>query len=108
MLDAIRIAAKSNDRRYTVVVQIDDSNHGKYYVDLCSLLYLTHSLSSNDGNKEAIVQHGGVPAITAILRPGYQAAIGVLQKLASLESNRDIILNHVTAIDKDAVQGTYN
>ena len=75
------------------------------------LLYLTHYLSSNDGNKEDIVQHGGVPVLTAILRPDYtddekRAAISVLQKLASLESNCDAIKTHVTATY--AVQGTYN
>ena len=57
MVDAIRKAAKSDDRRYRVVVQIDDSNHGEYNVDMhVLLLYLTYYLSSNDGNKEDIVQ----------------------------------------------------
>ena len=112
MMDAIQKAAKSDDRRYSVAVEVDDSDPEEYDADLESLLYDTGKLASNDTNKEAIVQHGGVPAITAILRPDYtddekQAAIGVLQKLASLESNCDVIKTHVTATDKDALQGNY-
>ena len=113
MVDAIQKAAKSDDRQYTVVVNVDSSNPEEYTGYLESLLTVIHDLTSNDTNKEAIVQHGGVPTITAILRPDYtndekRAAIGVLQRLASLKSNCDIIGNHLTNNDKEALQGNYN
>ena len=112
MVDAIQEAAKSDDRWYSVAVEVDGSDPEEYAAVLKSLLYYTSKLASNDANKEAIVQHGGVPVLTAILRPDYtddekQAAIGVLQKLASLESNCDVIATHVTATDKNALQGNY-
>ena len=112
MVDAIREGTKSDDRRYTVAVEVDDSDPEEYDEDLKSLLCDTGKLAINDANKEALVQHGGVPVLTAILRPDYtddekQAAIGVLQKLASLESNCDVIKAHVTTTDKEALQGNY-
>ena len=105
-------ATKSDDRRYSFVVKVDDSAPAEYFASLKPLLYHTSKLASNDIIKEAIVQHGGVPVLTAILRPNYtddekQAVIDVLQKLASLESNCDVIKTHVTATDKDALQGNY-
>ena len=112
MVDAIQKASKSDDRRYSVAVEVDDSDPDEFTVGLKLLLYDTHKLAINDANKEAIVKHGGVPVLTAILRPDYtdnekQAAIGVLQKLASLESNCDVVKTHVTATDKEALQGNY-
>ena len=112
MVDAIQKATKSDDRRYSFVVKVDDSAPAEYFAILKLLLFDTGKLASNDIIKEVIVQHGGVPVLTAILRPDYtddekQAAIGVLQKLASLESNCNVIKTHVTATDNDALQGNY-
>ena len=112
MVGAIQKAAKSDDRRYSVAVEVDGSDPEEYGADLVSLLYDTGKLTSNDAIKEAMVQHGGVPALTAILRSDYtddekQAAVDVLQKLASLESNRHVILTHLNANDEEALQGIY-
>ena len=53
MMATIQKAAKSDDRRYSVSVKVDDSAPRGYYEDLESLLYTTGKLANNDANKEA-------------------------------------------------------
>ena len=67
-------------------------------------------MATNDANKEAIVQHGGVSALAAILRPEFnederQAAAEALWKLSFLDSNKAVILTHVTYTDEEALEG---
>ena len=114
MVEMIQKAAESKEREYTVFIQLDDMiQSGQLFsISLLSLTRGIGNLATNDANKEAIVQHDGVPAITALLRDEYkeeerQAAAEALWKLSFLESNVDVILQHLTYTDEEALKGRF-
>ncbi|XP_072047072.1 uncharacterized protein [Amphiura filiformis] len=109
MLDIFQKAAQSDNRMYCFVIKIDDENEETFEIALSTQASGINNLASNDANKEAIVQHGGVPVLIAMLRPEYTNAvkkytIEALWKLSFLESNLDAILTHLTFTDTQALE----
>ncbi|XP_072037454.1 uncharacterized protein [Amphiura filiformis] len=111
ILDILEKAAQSDDRprQYRFVIKIDEKNKENFGITLRSQTEGINNLASNDANKEAIVQHGGVPILSAILRPEYtdeekQMAVEALWKLSFLESSLDDILTHLTYTDTTGLE----
>ena len=117
MVEMHQKAAEATERNYRFCITLDDTGQTEKGFTV-SLLKLTRGISNlvtNDANKEAsfVVQHGGVPVLSAILRPEYeeeerQAAAEALWKLSFLDSNMDVILTHLTYTDEEAWKGRYN
>ena len=114
ILEMLQKAAESNEKEFTFVITPDDTEQSEeaeaFYATLLNLTRGTGNLATNDANKEAIVQHGGVPVLTTILRPEYkeeerQAAAEALWKLSFLESNVNVILTYLTYTDEEALAG---
>ena len=109
MVEMLRKASESKERKYIFVIKLDGTEKN-FNTGMLSITKGIGDLATNDANKEAIVQHGGVPALSAILRPDYkeearQAAAEALWKLTFLEINLDVILTHLTYTDEIALQG---
>ncbi|XP_072035839.1 uncharacterized protein [Amphiura filiformis] len=107
MIDMVEKAAQSPDAKYQFVVKVGKDER----VFKSTLITLTEgivNLSSNDVNKTTIVAYGGIPILASIFKPEYTdnqkyAAAEALWKLAFLESNREIILNHLSITDTAAL-----
>ncbi len=105
MLDILQKAALSHNRKYAFAIQTEDKTKNKFYITLRSQAESVNELAGNDTIKEAIVQHGGLPILTSILKPQYsddvkQEVIEALNKLSSLEKSRDAILTHLAFNDE--------
>ena len=105
-------AAESTEKNYTFTIKLDDTQQTekRFSSTLLTLTTGIVNLATNDANKEAIVQHGGVPALVAILRPEFneeerQAAAEALWKLSFLDGNKAVILTHMTYTDEEALKG---
>ncbi|XP_072048011.1 uncharacterized protein [Amphiura filiformis] len=109
MLDICKKAAQSDDKEYSFKIKIDEENEKVFHISLLEHVRGINDLASNDANKDSIVQHGGVPILTAILRPEYtdgmkQAVVEALWKTSFMESNLDAILTHLTFTDTQALE----
>ncbi|XP_072037547.1 uncharacterized protein [Amphiura filiformis] len=108
LMDTIHKAAQSDDRKCKFVFNIDGKQKG-FRTTLGVVLATVNNLANNDANKESIIQHGGLPTLTAILRPEYTdtekwQAVEGLWKLSFLESNLDVIVAHFMYTDTTALQ----
>ncbi|XP_072048014.1 uncharacterized protein [Amphiura filiformis] len=109
LLDIVQKSARSDDRKYLFVIKIDDEHEKDFGTVLLTQARCINDLASNDANKDAIVQHGGVPILTVILRPEYTdaekgAVVEALWKLSFLEDNLNAILTHLTFTDTQALE----
>ncbi|XP_072035924.1 uncharacterized protein [Amphiura filiformis] len=109
MIDMLRKAAQSPDTKYQYVFVVKvDKEERVFKSTLKTLTEGIVNLSSNDVNKTTIVAYGGIPVLASIFKPEYTdnqkyAAAEALWKLAFLESNREIILNHLSITDTAAL-----
>ena len=106
MVDMVKTAAESTSRTYEFDITVEDDGY-PFQLSLLTLTRGIGNVATNDANKEAILQHGGVPVLTSILRPEFneeekQAAAEALWKLSFLESNLDVILPH---LNEEALKG---
>ena len=112
LLDITHKAAQSDEREYVFVINVDGEEK-EFAKPLGPSLETIINLANNDANKEAIVQHGGLPILTEILSGPYREdtaqwkAAGALWKLSFLESIQDDIKDHLENKDRRALQGKY-
>ncbi len=101
----------AKDRGYWYKIKIDEQTEKTFHFAVWALAEGLNNLSSNDANKKAIIRHGGLPALSMILRPGNtrrlerQNVVETLSKMSFLDECKTEIVTHLTHTDSVAYEG---
>ena len=108
-------ATDTNGREYSSKIKIDEETQRGFVSYVYVLAEGLNNLSSNNENKKAIIQHGGLPALSMLLRPTNMArkfeslemqnAVGTLWKMSFLDECQKNIVTHLTFSDSTAFEG---
>ncbi len=111
IVDMLVKAADTEDHRYVYKVTVDEDEEEKFSIRVWLLAEGLNNLSSNDENKKAIILHGGLPALSMILKPDNtitlekQNAVEALWKMSFLDECKADIVTHLTFTDSIAYEG---
>ncbi len=112
IVEMLQAALESEKKRYSFVMNIDGEEEQTFHMSVKGLVEGLNSLSSNDANKDAIMQNEAVPVLASVIyikvkqeMEVKQEAIEALWKLAFVESNVEVILTHLTFADTAALDG---
>ena len=120
ILGVLQKATRKNNVMYRFVIKTDRKYN--FITRIRLLTQAMNNLASYDVMKEVILQHGGVPILSSMLRPEYaddvkQEVVECLWKLSFIESredviythfNRDSIHTHLKHTDTQALEGKPN
>ncbi|XP_072014355.1 uncharacterized protein [Amphiura filiformis] len=106
IVEMLQKAVESDELCYMYTIKIDDENEKPFRLWVRGLAEGLNDLSTNDVNKTAIVQYGGVPTLMSILTPKPKAkraltnweqlaSVEALWKLALYESTREAVITHL-------------
>ena len=114
IVDMIVKAADTDDRKYMYKFKLDEKTEQTFGVYVYELAVGLNNLSSNDANKNAIIRHDGLPALSMLLRPDNPSiastsekrnAVEALWKMSFLDECKADIKTHLTKTDSTAYEG---